>query len=259
MPAPARSAWLDAVAFSSVWVAIAAAALAVACSLAMGVAPAGAVIGLAFTGTLVVYNVDRLRDVDVDRSTSPLRSAFVARNGGALALVTVAAAVAAVLFALAAGVRVWVVLVPILALGLLHRRLKHLTFGKSAYITAAWVGVVVGLPALADPTATRVAWAAIVTALAVFANAIASSVRDAEVAAAHFGAGPVLNVARALAALGVAVALGAPAPARSLAAVPLATLLVLLPFRPTERYGLLVVDGALLAGALVAAQIASGR
>jgi len=259
VPTPPRSftRTLDVLTFSSLWVAAAAAALTVACSLAMGIAVAGAAVGLAFAGTLVVYNVDRLRDLDADRATAPDRSAFVAKHGGNLALVTVAAAVGSLVFALAGGTRVWAVLVPILGLGLLHRRIKHLVFGKSAYITAAWVGVVAGVPALIDPAATQVAWTVAITAAALFANAMASSVRDLEVAAARFGPRRALYAARAFALLGVSVAAAAPAPARSLMAVPAATLFALLLFRPGERYGLRVVDGALLAGAVVAGGVAS--
>jgi hypothetical protein len=242
---------LDVLAFSSLWVAAAAAALTVACSLAMGIGVTGAAVGLAFAGTLVVYNVDRLRDLDADRETAPDRSAFVAKHGGNLALVTAAASVGSLVFALAA------VLVPILCLGLLHRRIKHLVFVKSAYITAAWVGVVAGVPALIDPAATQVAWVVGITASALFANAVASNVRDGDVAAARFGPHRALSAARACALLGIAVAAAAPTPARSLMAVPAATLLALLLFRPEERYGLLIVDGALLAGAVVAGGVAS--
>jgi hypothetical protein len=247
---------LDVLAFSSLWVAAAAAALAAACSLAMGIPVSGAAVGLAFAGTLVVYNVDRLRDLDADRTTAPDRSAFIAAHGGGLALLTVASALASLTFALAAGPRAFAVLVPILGLGLLHRRLKQLGFGKSAYLATAWIGVVVGVPALIDPAATQVEWTLGITAPALFANAIASNIRDVEVVAARFGSRPALTVAQAFAVLGVAIAATAPVPARSLMAVPVTTLLALLLFRPGERYGLLIVDGALLAGAIVAGGVA---
>jgi hypothetical protein len=50
------------------------------------------------------------------------------------------------------------------------------------------------------------------------------------------------------------VALGAlaPSPSDALVAVPLATLLALVGYRPTERFSPLLVDGALLAGSLIA-------
>lgn len=242
---------LDAIVFSSLWVSLAAAGLTAACSLAMGVPISTAAVALAFSGTLVVYNVDRLRDLDRDRITSPLRSRFVDRHGAGLALLVVAAGGASSVSAIAAGARSGLVLVPILALGLLHRRIKHLTFAKSAYIAGAWVAVVVGVPAAIDLDTAHVGWTAVVVGLAIAANAIASNVRDKEVAAALFGARAALRVARGVAVAGLAAGLSAPEEVRSLAAVPLLTLCALMWFRPSERYGLVVVDGALLAGALL--------
>jgi hypothetical protein len=218
----------------------------------MGIALSLPAVGLAFAGTLVVYNVDRLRDVERDRETTPRRSAFVDRHGGGLALFAVAAGMACVAFAVSAGPRIWLPLAPALALGMFHRRIKHLTFGKSAYITAAWVAVVVLVPAALDPAASAVGWAVAFTASAIFANAIACNIRDREVAAALLGERRTLLVARTCAAAGCLLGLAAPAPARSRVALPLAMLAVLIPFRPSERYGLVAVDGALLVGAAIA-------
>lgn len=243
---------MDAFTFSSLWVAAAAGALATACSLAMGIAPATSAVGLAFCGTLVIYNIDRLRDLDRDRATSPLRSEFIEEHTGPLALLTLVAALASAGFAVAAGAAACGVLLPVLALGLLHRRIKHVAFGKSAYITASWVAVVAGVPVAIDPGARDVGWVLAITAAAVFANAIASNARDDPMAAARLRRGPALRAARLCAAAGSAVAIAAPAAVRPLVAVPLATLLVLIPFRRSERYGLLAVDGALLVGAGVA-------
>jgi len=248
---------LDALAFSSAWVAVAAGALATACSLAMGIEPQLAAVGLAFSGTLVVYNVDRLRDLDRDRATTPRRSAFVEAHGGSLALLALLAGALAAGFALAAGPRACLVIAPVLALGLLHRRIKHLTFGKSAYLTASWVAVVAVVPAAIDASARDVAWVVAIVACAIFANAVASSVRDREVAAARFGAAPLLHAARSIAAGGVGIGLAAPAGVRPLLLVALTTLLVLIPFRDSERYGLVGVDGALLAGAVASAAFSS--
>ncbi len=239
---------LDVLAFSSVWVAAAAGALAAVAARAMGGAPPPAVVGLAFFGTLVVYNVDRLRDVDRDRATTPLRSDFVARRGGELALLVASAALAAAGFAAAGGRRVLWVLLPVALLGFLHRRLKAVPWAKSAYLTGAWLAVAVGLPALLVPAPRHVAGVALVLGAALLANAVASSVRDREAAAKRLGARNALRVARAAAAAGAVAALLAPPAVRALAPVPLATLVALLLFRPSERYGLLVIDGALLAG-----------
>jgi hypothetical protein len=248
-------ALVDALAFSSLWVAAAAGALCAAASLAMGAAPALPVVGIAVAGTLFVYNVDRLRDVERDRATTPERSAFVARHRGALTGLAGAAVATSLAFALRVGAGPALLLLPVLAAGLAHRRLKRIPFAKSAYVTAAWLLVVVALPAVAGPATANAAWTAGVLGAAVFANAIASNVRDAEAAVARVGARPALNAARALAGVGVLLGAAAPPPVRPLLAVPLATLATLLAFREGERYGLIVVDGALLAGALLAVAV----
>ena len=63
---------LDAVVFSSLWLALTAAALLVAASGALGATADPRAVGLAFFGTLVIYNLDRLRDLERDRATSPI-------------------------------------------------------------------------------------------------------------------------------------------------------------------------------------------
>ena len=139
---------LDALVFSSVWVATAAVALSAAAALAMQTQPAATVMALAFCGTLVVYNVDRLRDLARDRETAPARSHFVETHRQALTLVTGLAAAASGALALAAGPRVIALLAPVLLAGLFHRRLKRFGWWKPFYVSLAWTGVVVGLPAV---------------------------------------------------------------------------------------------------------------
>lgn len=196
--------------------------------------------------------MDRLRDVDADRATTPLRSVFVDRHGGGLALLVVGAGATALACAVAAGPRALAVLLPVAAAGFLHRRLKRIAWGKAAYITGAWLAVVVGLPALAGAAPAHVGWCAALLGTALFANAVASNVRDSEAGAQRIGAARAVLVAQAVAVAGVSMVLFAPPPTRPLAVIPMLTLVALRAFRPTERYGLVFVDGALLAGALVA-------
>ncbi len=94
---------LDAIVFSNLWVAAAAALLTAAAARAMGVAPAPAAVGLAASGTLMVYGIDRLRDVSADRETAPARTAFVEQNRRALTALCGGAGLAALGFAAAAG------------------------------------------------------------------------------------------------------------------------------------------------------------
>ncbi|MCH2187343.1 hypothetical protein MK280_15910, partial [Myxococcota bacterium] len=69
---------LEILAFSALWTALAAGALTWAGGIFL-LPPAGPprltiACGLAFAGTLAVYGVDRLRDVDRDHENSPRRS-----------------------------------------------------------------------------------------------------------------------------------------------------------------------------------------
>ncbi len=249
---PVPLAVLDALAYASVWVGAAAGALCTAASLALGVSPDPAAIGVAVAGTVVVYNVDRLRDLARDRATSPRRSAFVDAHAGRLRALTAVAALASAACAVRLGGRAVLVLLPVLAVGLAHRRLKGVPVLKPTYITAAWIAVVVGLPAVASPGAENAAWVAAVLAAAIFANAVASNVRDRELAVAWIGPARALGAARSCAGLGALLALAAPPPVRPLVAVPALTLAALARGRMTERYGLVVVDGALPLGAVVA-------
>jgi hypothetical protein len=207
--------------------------LCAAATLAIGGVIEPAALALAGAGTLIVYNVDRLRDLERDRDTSPQRTRFVERWRLGLSGLVLAAGVAAAWFAWTLGPGVALLLAPAAALGLAHRRLKHLPYLKGPYIAAAWVTVVLGLPWLLTSAPRNVAWTAALLFCAVLANALASSARDDEAAAA----GATL------------AALLAPEAARHLLPIPGLTWLALLRFRDDERYGLLILDGALLAGA----------
>jgi hypothetical protein len=243
--------WL---AFSSLWVAAAAGALCAAAGRALGAGqgPGAAVCALAAAGTFAIYSVDRLRDVARDRHTTPRRTAFVERFGGPLRVAIALALAASGALAWQVGARALVVLVPVAALGFFHRRLKRYAWWKPFYVSGAWVAVVVGLPAVALPVPRHLGWVAVILGATILANVVASNLRDDEAVTARFGARVPLRLARGLAASSFLLALLAPAAARPLALVPLATLAVLAPFQPGELYGLIAVDGALLLGAAAA-------
>lgn len=248
---------LDALVFSSGWVGLAAGALVLAVAAGLGASPAqaGPVAALAFAGTFAVYNVDRLRDLERDRATAPERTAFVAAHRRVLAAAAGALGLVALGLAAWAGPAPVVLCGAVLLPGLLHRRLKSARIFKTVYITAAWVTVVVGLPALSLRTTgpgghERWAWCVAALAPALLANVIASNVRDAENAGGPAGARRSLRIGLAMCGVGAAASLCGPADIRPLAAIPLCVAASLAAFRPTERYGLVVVDGALLVGAL---------
>ena len=164
-----------------------------------------------------------------------------------IAALTAVSAVVACVCVLLVGWRAAVLLVPALLLGLFHRRLKGIPYTKPAYITTAWMMVTVGLPAIVGSAAHIVPVTAIL-AFSISANIIASSVRDGETLLTSTLA---LRVARGLAFAGVVVAL-ADSNVLALAGIPVCTCAALTRKDLTERYGLIVVDGALLVGAIFA-------
>jgi hypothetical protein len=251
---------LDALLFSSLWVAAAAAALGAAVSRVLAGSPAPGPLLLAFGGTLAIYNLDRLRDLPRDRASAPARSVFVDRHYGVLAALGAGGALLGAAGAWLSGPRALAPLALALPLALAHRRLKRFWMAKSLYVSLAWVLVVVGVPAAAAPAGPELAAAALgaaaILGAAIFANAIASNVRDAEAAAAVLGPGRALLVARWVAASSVAAALFAPPAVQPLGLAGVATLAALVGFRPGERYGLAVVDGALLLGGIGACAFA---
>jgi 4-hydroxybenzoate polyprenyltransferase len=243
---------LDPLVFSSAWVAAAALALTLVSGAAMGGWPDAAVLGLVFCGTLFVYNVDRLRDLPRDRETSPARSTFVERHRRALLVLCIAAGIAAGPLALEVGEEAALLLLPVLLAGLFHRRLKRFAWWKPVYVSAAWTLVVVGLPALTLPHPHRIAWVGGLIGATMLANVIASNLRDGEGLSLRLGPRVPLRMARALALAALLVGVLGPASVRPLVWIPLATALALAFFRADEHYGLVVVDGALLLGSLLA-------
>ena len=251
---------LDFLAFTGLWPAAVAASLVAACALALGTAPSShrflTAMALAVAGTLVVYNVDRLRDLDHDRKTAPARSDFVDRHRRALIGVVAGSAAACLPLAVLLPPSVWGVCAVALGLGLFHRRLKgERAFLSVLYVTLAWVAVGVGIPWAATTDPVAVTTPALVAALTVgpgiAANLVASQERGhppTPQQRARLRAGGAIALAGCL----VPLAAGA---VRPLIAIPLAAWLSLLAFRNHERYGLLVLDGALLAGAGIAAAL----
>lgn len=245
-------AGLDALLWSSAWIALACVSLTAAASRALGAAPEPALLALAAGGTLAVYVVDRVRDLAKDRITAPERAAFVERHRRVLLTFAGLGLAAAAVAGTTLRPRTLALAALVAALGLAHRRLKRWAPGKPAYLTFAWTAVPVGLPAAESGRPEHLAWVAAIVGAAVLANVALSNLRDREALAARLGRPRTLRAAGAISLAGVAVALLGPPAVRPLAALPLAMAAAVLGYRPSERYGALVVDGALVAGSLAA-------
>jgi hypothetical protein len=212
-----------------------------------------AAAGLAFSGTLVIYNIDRLLDLKADQITSPARSRFVSAHRIQLSALSAVASAAALYCAVHAGWLTSAILLPVFGIGITHRRLKHFQSAKIAYIAVSWVCVVVGLPATLSPLTQQLPWVTLIMALTMTGNVIAFNVRDPKTDAGRItrvGLPRAISHARVCAALGVALGIFAPTPADRLIAIPTLTLLALLAYRPTERFAPVALYGALLVGAL---------
>lgn len=225
--------------------------------LALGAPPDPWVLTLVVAGTLVVYSVDRLRDIARDRLTAPERSAFVERFRTAVLLQIALAAGLAAVAGWIAGPRVLAVAAGVAGVGLAHRRLKQFAWAKPAYLTGAWTAVCAGMPAASIGSLTGLLPVALAIGATVQANVALSNLRDDEGLAARLGRRRVLGLAFAFLAIAAAAAwLGGPS-TRPLLALPLVSLPVVAFFRPGERYGAIVVDGTLVLGGAIAWAIAA--
>ncbi len=251
-------ALIDVLNFASLWAAAAGFAMAGANLRLLGEPASPRLLGLVFFGTLCIYNLDRLRDVAQDESTSPLRSAFIREHHASLTRLAIGSGVLSGILAFSLGGRVVVLAGLLLLVGFAHRRLKRIPFAKGLYLTAAWLIAVVGLPLVlasgensqssqTTQTLQMGLWIAAILGPAIFANITSASIRDSEDGTEVVGFQRALVAAQSIALFGVALGCFAPLPMRLLAATPLATLAVLIPFHPNEHYSLFVVDGALIA------------
>jgi len=255
-------ALLEILAFSGLWTALAAGALTWAGGIFLlppaGPPHLGLVCALAFSGTLAVYGVDRLRDIDRDHQTSPRRSAFVDRHRLILMGLSAGGLALGLWTAWALPPTTWFLCAAIGATGLLHRRLKGRSDRAWLYVALAWTGVTAGLPALLLASESALPIRSVTLGfsllLALGSNALASEQRgliyNAQTAT-------TLRAARRWAAAATALPLVLPG-SPAMAALGATMWLAVAFFRPTERYGLIALDGALLVGALLAAVWMSG-
>jgi len=207
-------------------------------------------VALVFAGTLVVYGIDRLRDVDRDRAKWPDRSGFASQHSGKLKTMVAIAGLLAIAGASTQPPAVWVLCGGIGAIGLAHRRLKTQSALKLTYLTLAWWTVTVGLPWLRAGPEVPLAIAlpvAFSSACALAANMLVS---NDSATPTHTSAGR--RAAMAVAALGVVAAAAAPGMAVAMACIPAAQLIAVSLRRTSERERLWLVDGSLGVGALFA-------
>lgn len=196
-----------------------------------------------FFGTLAVYNIDRLRDIDRDRTNTPKRSAFVELHQSTLWILVCISFILAVGLVAPFSSHDLLILLPALLLGLFHRRLKNIPNFKPYYVSGAWTLVLVGLPAKESSALNNLLPLASLVAVCVFANTLVSGAKFKDSAK---------KMALGLTGAGVFIAIFSGDEFRSLISVPAILFIALLPARSGEWYRLCVPDGALALGATVA-------
>jgi hypothetical protein len=213
---------------SGIWLALCASSLLMAAARSMGVNPGPDLLVVASLGTMGVYGFDRWV---IRREAKPwwiLPAVLAVGAGATLPLPAIG---------LLGGVCV---------LAVVHHWLREVPWFKPLYIALAWLGVVVGLPWVLRGEGPLPS-AAVPIALAIVANVLACDAVDREAEAAQIGPRRVWWVARATA--GAGVILGWPEPT---VAIPAAMLLALLPWPADREWAEWVLDGALLAGGVMA-------
>ena len=259
-PAVAFVAAAEAFAYSSGLAAAVGGGLALAVGRALGSDSAWTAAALVGSAVLFIYGVDRLRDVEGDRAGSPRRTDFVVRHRRRLGLAALLAGLCVAWLLLHAPAAVFSLCAVLGAVGLFHRRLKQSVPWKIGYVATAWTVACVGVPWLwsagrPEAEMETAIWAAILVGASLVSNLVASNLREGKTGRWHSPWRPEAVIAGARFALigSVLAAVAAPDSITPLAWIPAAEAVGLSFFRPTERYGHLAVDGALLVGAILAA------
>lgn len=255
--AVAFTASADAFAYSSGLAAAVGGGLTLAVGRALGSESVWAAASLVGSAVLFIYGIDRLRDVEGDRVSSPMRTGFVLRHRRGLRLAILFAGLCVASLLATAPAPVIALCVVLGGVGLLHRRLKQRVPWKIGYVAAAWTAACVGIPWLAVANAEdggTAIWAALLIGSTLVANLVASNLRAGKSRRWAAGWPPEAAIAAArLASVGAAAAaIAAPDSITPLVWIPAAEAVALSFFRPTERFGHLAVDGALLVGAVLA-------
>ena len=95
-------------------------------------------LSIVFFGTLSIYNLDRIRDLTRDTLHTPGRSKFIFRHKGKLGILCFGSGALTFSLLLFSELSMTLRLLPIILLGVFHRRLKTRPFWKSIYVAAGW-------------------------------------------------------------------------------------------------------------------------
>ena len=127
-------------------------------------------LSIVFFGTLGIYNLDRIRDLARDTLHTPGRSKFIFRHKGKLGVLCFGSGALAFSLLLFSGLPMSLRLLPIVLLGIFHRRLKTRPFSKSIYVAAGWAATLLILADIGSTSPRDWGKTALVLFFSLFAN-----------------------------------------------------------------------------------------
>ncbi len=208
------------------------------------VSPSYEILFLIFVGTLTVYNLDHLSDLNADRVTNPLRYRFIMSNLGKVFLLTRVSVLLSFVLVVEVGVGKILFLFPVFLFGIFHNKLKGNTFFSASYITISWIVVVIIFPATINGKFWESLPMGCVVGTALFANAYACGLREGQAAHTTIPKVPIL-VAISGVILGLLFSR-----LKQLIAIPAVTAATLFLFEEDELFETMYLDGALLAASV---------
>ena len=200
---------------------------------------------LIFTGTLTIYNIDHLRDLNYDQATNPLRANFIRSNKTIIYLIAGLSIFTSIISLYFIGFNIIPILLIPFLLGLLHRRLKGNPLFSAIYVTIAWLIVTIYLPSYLADKLNHILLLSLIIGIILFSNAYTASIRQKFYAFKHARYLIYLSI---LALIIILVLRG-----NYTGIIPLAffTTIALLNFRNDENYEIIYFDGLQLSGSVM--------
>ncbi len=203
---------------------------------------------LVFFGTLLIYNIDHLKDIKSDKVTNPERTDFIEKNKSLLKAIVVVSLLASTYLLFQIGIYKTLILIPAFFIGIFHWKLKKNKVFSILYITLSWTVVVTIFPLMGEFYSRKdLVLLTTIFGLVFMANA------SVFVASEHGSktVGRAVISSKIIVVIALVIALLLSTEMRPLAFIPALTLIALIYYKPDERYNLFIMDGALLVGGLL--------
>lgn len=234
--------------YSSIFVSIASSVLSVIPPIVFDIKISVNKTLLVFFGTLLIYNIDHLKDIKIDKFTNPGRTQFVENYRNYLLVLIVISILASTYLFFKIEFQQTKILIPVFIIGIFHWKLKKNTIFSIIYITLSWTIVIVIFPSIGEIYPKKgLFFTALIFGLTFLANAsvfVASEHKSKTISKTVF-------FAKLITVGGVILASVFGYATIPFMFIPGLTLFALFFYKPTEKYNLFFMDGALLLGGIL--------